>query len=261
MFEQDTHTNMVFEFNRAMPLHSTAMLSAYIHKYQRQLKAASDQCGKISGATYVLRCKAVGDLFSLMLNLRSQGKTTNAAIIQRKLHSVVNELRQQFRDMSGPLNPRKGKRIVEYQADGGPLYVFQPRLDRGLNNPYTEQLRFKLTKDTAQQIAPLQFHTYVIDKDGCCFIYQQPLKLPELVTGMFYKGYPMKHPGLLSEGELAVQAAGDLLLVKNDDNQLLGVFTTRASGHFRPGPEIDVNIRKMVQTQLGLKGTVDTLTI
>lgn len=212
---------------------SLAHVLATDAKLTRLIRVSSARHGIMSGATYLARYSRLMHIFHSRIALLPKFSAGTEELLRRLERSIAEELRAQFRSMTGRRSPDKPARFVELGLDGYPLFKIDPRTTGECYELPPGALIVKLDALSAVELLPLRFYTYVIDAPGCCFLYKRPLQLTELISGAYHSGMPIKHPMLL-RNSYEVRCAGELCLVKDRGGNLVGLLANRSSGHFRP---------------------------
>ena len=122
-----------------------------------------------------------------------------------------------------------------------------------------KSLLVNITNQDTKFVQGNKTYLYCITEDDQLIIFNHPLSLEEMITGVRYKGVLVKHPHLAQHHELKVRCAGDIWLVKGMNNEIAGILATRASGQYRPPRKAIWSILEIGTKALGL--TKDTIAI
>lgn len=152
--------------------------------------------------------------------------------------------------MTTPRSSDKPPLRISRDQSGGPLYELelQGRPERlPVGAP-----RLALNSSNVARLKSNRFYVYIVDRAGQCVVYDRPLRPVELIRGAYHNKIAIKHPMLVDQADCGVRAAGDMCVLKDPSNKLLGMLANRASGHFRPTLESIPSIVAAGQT-LGLR--------
>jgi hypothetical protein len=230
--------------------------SRYCGRSIAAIELAADNYGQLSRAAYLAKYNICAEVLSWWL-FDSQGSEGDKPqeYLTRLLRSAVRSIKAQFEAMD--IGVRKNVLMEKTMIGGRSVDVYR----------YSQE-EYKRTMAKLGQLVVTSIlevvdakssglrggcsYLYVISPEGQLIVCSKPMFDLELVAGLSYRGVVVKHPMIAQWTNLAVVCAGDFRLVRSNSGDILGVFATRASGHYRPSIESSSVLRAVFRATFSL---------
>lgn len=117
-----------------------------------------------------------------------------------------------------------------------------------------------LDPTTAPALRELVPYIYVVDVEGRVVVWDQPLRLDQIVLARDPVLDPdrVTHPMLVPR-HLTVLCAGELIIIRSEQGLLRTVLANTRSGHFRPPPCSAQHLRRALRNRLRLPASSSVL--
>jgi hypothetical protein len=216
----------------------------------------SNRFGSKSRAVYYAKFLLTTRLFSVLIQQLSTSSEDSITYVRTLFATAHAELTQHFeilvshRERNSPSIPRK--KICDEQL--GALYVFneQAYQEMKANGQRIRSRVIQLDRNSMQGVRGNATYLYCIDANDNIVLFSRPLTSSDLLFGVRFRDFIVKHPMLLQDHNLVARCAGDIFIVKSSDGGIAGVLATRGSGHFRPDIESSSCFYRAIRSALAL---------
>lgn len=221
-----------------------------IDKRLNALGEAERLFGYSSVAAYVQRCNLIATLITELLQVNFQN-----SLLEEVLRRETRALQHQFELMTPRKNYNNPAFFNMRIKDGFPCYTsIQIQLgdQEDLEADFLQEKIIELDRQSFGKLLSFKFYLYCIDSKGIPFIFLDPLSTEEFLNGCYREGRPVTHGHLSAKKRREVRCAGHLMRITAPFISSEGLLVTRASGHFRPGPESRRSIFIMAKEKIGI---------